>query len=349
MDDGNFMKRALDLAARGKGSVSPNPRVGCVIVYENKIIGEGWHGKFGGPHAEVMAVESVLAKELLPKASFFITLEPCSYHGKTPACTDLIKKIKPLRVVVASLDPNPRVSGRGVELLKSANIQVEFGLMHEEAVRLNRRFFIAMNLKRPYIILKWAETADGFIAKSDYDSKWISNELSRQLVHKWRSEEDGILVGYNTVVHDNPQLNVRDWSGSDPIRIVIDKKKSLSRDHKVFDKQAKTYWLNTVGEHADEPVIIRSFSEEDFIEQSLGLLYEENIGSIIVEGGAATLGEFIAHGLWDEARIFTSTQEFEQGIPAPVLKNPVASQQMIQNDRLSIIYNPLTSKYWQKN
>lgn len=349
MNDKTFMQRALELAANGVGSVSPNPMVGCVIVHDGRIIGEGWHKQYGGPHAEVVAVNTVEDKTLLSKATFYISLEPCSFHGKTPACTDLLIKHHPRRVVVASLDPNPQVSGSGIEKLKDAGIDVELGLLAKEASELNKRFFIAMQTARPFIILKWAQTADGFLARSNYDSKWISNPVSRQLVHKWRSEEDGILTGFNTVLHDNPRLTVRDWEGPDPVRIILDPKKELNLEHHVFDKSVKTYWLNTKEGFRQDNLIAQCFPADHRLVDGLNFLYEEKIGSIIVEGGAATLKQFLSEGLWDEARIFTSTKKFYEGIAAPKLDFEPDNEQIIEGDRLTTIFNPETRKLWQKN
>ena len=349
MDDLKFMNRALELAANGKGSVSPNPMVGCVIVYDNKIIGEGWHKEFGGPHAEVMAVESVADKTLIGESVIYVTLEPCSYHGKTPACTDLLMTYLPRRVVVACLDPNPQVSGKGVEILRSAGIDVDFGVLESEAKALNKQFFVSMNTQRPYIILKWAQTADGFIARLNYDSKWISSPLSRQLVHKWRSEEDGILVGYNTVKYDNPELSVRDWEGRNPVRIVIDPHGKLEGQAKVFDSSVKTYWFNGREDLSSPNLVVKRFPKEHTLLDGLEFLYKENIGSVIVEGGAAILQQFIKDGLWDEARIFTSQARFAEGIRAPGLELLPDSEQFIEEDRLSIIFNPETAEFWQKN
>jgi diaminohydroxyphosphoribosylaminopyrimidine deaminase/5-amino-6-(5-phosphoribosylamino)uracil reductase len=349
MDDQKFMQRALDLATKGLGYASPNPMVGCLIVHEGRIIGEGWHQQFGGPHAEVMAVESVTDKSLIGESIVYVTLEPCSYHGKTPACTDLLLKHKPKKVVVASLDPNPKVSGRGLEILQEAGIEINFGILENESILLNKRFFVAIKTQRPYIILKWAQTADGFMARSDFNSKWISNTLSRQLVHKWRSEEDGILIGYNTVKYDNPQLTVRDWDGRNPARIVIDPMRGLEGHFKVFDNSARTYWLNTKEDFIRDTLVAKKFPEEHNLLDGLKFLYNEQIGSIIVEGGAATLRQFIGLDLWDEARIFESQATFGTGINAPELDLSPDDEQFIEEDRLSTIFNPETIKYWRKN
>ena len=200
------MQRALELARLGLGNVSPNPMVGCVIVKDGKIIGEGHHEQYGGPHAEVNAVQAVKDQSLLPQSTAYVTLEPCSHFGKTPPCADLLVRHQVKRVVICNEDPNPLVAGQGIERLRNAGIEVEIGLLREEGRVLNRRFFTAFEKKRPYVILKWAQTTDGFVARENYDSKWISNTYSRQLVHKWRAEEDAILVGTNTARYDNPSL-----------------------------------------------------------------------------------------------------------------------------------------------
>lgn len=348
MNDRLFMQRAIDLASQGLGSVSPNPMVGCVIVHDNKIIGEGWHKIFGGPHAEVMAVDSIEDKSLISDSVVYVTLEPCSYHGKTPACTDLLIRVKPRKVIVSSLDSNPKVSGKGIEVLKTAGINVEVGLLEKKTVLLNRRFFTSMSLLRPYIILKWAQTRDGFIARTNYDSKWISNTKSRQLVHKWRSEEDGILVGYNTVKYDDPKLTVRDWHGRNPVRIVLDPQKSLDKGFNVFNDSVKTYWLNSVEDFIHENLIAKRFPVEHNLIDGLQYLYQQEIGSLIVEGGASTIKQFLESGNWDEARIFESDIEFGDGISAPILDLQPENEQMIEGDRLSIIFNPETSKIWQR-
>ena len=230
------MKRALELAAKGFGSVSPNPMVGCVIVHKNKIVAEGWHEKYGGPHAEVNAFKNLSEGIPASECDVYVTLEPCSHYGKTPPCADLIVREKPKRLFIGSLDPNPLVAGQGIERIKKAGIETVHGILDEENKELNKRFFTLFNVKRPYIILKWAQTNDGFIARKNYDSKWISCEESRKLVHQWRGEEDAIMVGKNTALHDNPKLNVRWGNGKDPVRVVLDKDNSLPKSHFLFDQ-----------------------------------------------------------------------------------------------------------------
>ena len=334
--DEQYMKRALDIARFGLGNVSPNPMVGCVIVYEDNIIGEGWHKKFGGPHAEVYAVNNVEDKSLLHGSSIYINLEPCSYHGKTPACTDMLTKHKVKRVVISNRDPNPRVSGSGIQQLLKHKIKIKEGILWAEGRELNRRFFTNQEKERPYVILKWAQTADGFIAKENRDSKWISSDASRKIVHKWRAEEDAILVGRGTVQFDNPTLNVRDWEGNNPVRIVIDTGLKLDNSYLIFDQRIETIVYNYVKDQIQGNLIFRRINKDNFLEGMLNDLNEKGLGSIIVEGGAATLNNFIKAGLWDEARVFVSPEKFEKGIEAPkIIKDP-ESQEMIAEDKLYI-------------
>lgn len=334
--DEQYMKRALDIARFGLGNVSPNPMVGCVIVYEDNIIGEGWHKKFGGPHAEVYAVNNVEDKSLLHGSSIYINLEPCSYHGKTPACTDMLTKHKVKRVVISNRDPNPRVSGSGIQQLLKHKIKIKEGILWAEGRELNRRFFTNQEKERPYVILKWAQTADGFIAKENRDSKWISSDASRKIVHKWRAEEDAILVGRGTVQFDNPTLNVRDWEGNNPVRIVIDTGLKLDNSYLIFDQRIETIVYNYVKDQIQGNLIFRRINKDNFLEGMLNDLNEKGLGSIIVEGGAATLNNFIKAGLWDEARVFVSPAKFKKGIEAPkIIKDP-ESQEMIAEDKLYI-------------
>jgi diaminohydroxyphosphoribosylaminopyrimidine deaminase/5-amino-6-(5-phosphoribosylamino)uracil reductase len=349
MGEEQYMQRALDLAIKGMGGVSPNPMVGCVIVHEGQIIGEGWHKYFGEAHAEVNAIASISNKNLISDSTVYITLEPCSFHGKTPACTDLLIKYKPRAVVIASKDPNPMVSGNGIKILEQAGFEVRSGVLEKEAIAINKRFFVNMNLKRPYIVLKWAQTNDGFIARKNYDSKWISNEHSRQLVHKWRTEEDAILVGRKTVKYDNPELTARSWKGRNPIRIVIDPELKLDDGFKLFIDDGPVYIFNLIKNQNDGNRILLKVSKENMLNDILSLLYTKDIGSVLVEGGAHVLNSFINEGLWDEARIFTSNNNFDEGIDAPVIEFDQAEEQNIVGDRLSIIYNPKTQTLWQRN
>lgn len=334
-----FMQRALDLAQLGVGFVSPNPRVGCVVVYDNKIIGEGWHKQYGGPHAEVNAINAVEDKELLRESTVYVNLEPCSHHGKTPPCVDLLLQHHVKRVVIANVDTNPLVSGEGIKKLRDAGIDVTTGVLSKEGRELNKRFFHFVEHKQPYIILKWAQTADGFVAQENYDSKWISNALSRQVVHKWRSEEDAILVGTKTVFYDDPELTVRDWSGRNPVRIVIDRFLKLSEKKKLFDRSVRTIVYNVLKHEEHENLQLIRLSEENFLEELVNDLYKQKIQSVIVEGGSFTLQSFIDSGLWHEARIFTATRTFGKGIKSPTLRGNLVCTDYVLNDRITY-YTP---------
>jgi diaminohydroxyphosphoribosylaminopyrimidine deaminase/5-amino-6-(5-phosphoribosylamino)uracil reductase len=314
-----YMLRALELARKGAGAVSPNPLVGCVIVCEDRIIGEGWHEKFGGPHAEVNAVQSVSQRELLREATLYVNLEPCSHTGKTPPCADLLIRESVKAVVVANVDPNPLVQGRGIEKLRAAGCEVRVGVLAGEGRELNKRFFTFFEKKRPYLILKWAQTRDGFIAHENYESKWISNEFSRQWVHQWRSVEDAILVGTKTAAHDNPQLSVREWSGRQPVRIVLDRFLRLPENLQLFDRTQATLCYNVL-KHEEHPNLkLIRVDETNFLANVLDDLWHRQIQSVIIEGGAFTLQQFIDAGQWDEARIFEASLGFGKGIKAPAL------------------------------
>lgn len=330
-----FMLRAIELAELGRGRVSPNPMVGCVIVYDGNIIGEGFHEYFGGPHAEPNAISTVMDPELIKSSTAYVSLEPCAHWGKTPPCADLLAKVGIRKVVIGTVDSNPLVGGKGIQILQKAGIEVLTGVLEEKVRTQNIRFFTYIEKKRPYIILKWAQSSDGFIARENYDSKWISNSYSRQLVHKWRSEEDAIMVGTLTAQYDNPRLNVRDWSGKDPIRVVIDRNLKLNPGLYLFDGTQPTLCYNqTIEESSYQLEKIRlkeGFDLEDIIQN----LYSRKIQSVIVEGGAQLLKKFIEKELWDEARVFTGNVAFGKGIPSPVLPGKVVKQYDVQGDLLS--------------
>jgi len=338
MNPSLFMQRALDLAERGKGAVRPNPMVGCVIVHEGNIIGEGYHEQYGGPHAEVNAIASVTDPNLLTDATAYVSLEPCSHWGKTPPCANLLVEKGIKSVVVATLDPNPLVAGKGVKLLEQAGISVQVGPLEQEARWQNRRFFCQQEKHRPYVILKWAQTQDGFIARENFDSKWISGTQSRQLVHQWRAEEQAILVGKNTALHDNPRLNVRDWTGSDPIRVVLDSKLELPADLHLFDQQIPTLCYTT---RKSEKLTNLEWVKlpQISLEALLADLHARQIQSVLIEGGSQTIHQFLAAGLWDEARVFTAPIEFERGIAAPQLTQTPAESHAIGEDQLDLYYH----------
>mgnify|MGYP000029410685 CR=1 FL=1 len=343
----NYIQRCLQLAKNGIGTAHPNPSVGAVVVCNNKIIGEGYTSTYGGNHAEVNAINSVVNKELLKEATIYVTLEPCAHFGKTPPCADLIVKHKIPNVVIGCVDTNSLVAGKGIERLKKAGINVIVGVLEAECKEHHKRFFTVQNKKRPYIILKWAETSDGFVAplsKNEQKPVWISNEYSKQLVHKWRSEEHAILVGTNTVIADNPSLTVRSWSGNNPIRIVIDKSLRIPENATVFDEKVKTIVLTDKENirHCEQHEAI-SYEHLDFssrvAEQICDALQKHNIQSIIIEGGTQMLQTFINANLWDEARVFIGKTSFKSGVVAPVLKGELKKEENIEGDVLKTYIN----------
>ena len=310
--------------------------VGCVIVHKGSIIGEGYHERFGEGHAEVNAIKSVKQPHLLPESTVYVTLEPCSHFGKTPPCADLLIEKRVKRVVVCTVDPNPQVAGRGLQKLRDTGIEVETGLLEELGTELNKRFFTFHQKHRPYVILKWAQTADGFVARENFDSKWISGAQSRQLVHKWRAEEDTIMVGTNTARYDNPSLTVRDWEGKNPLRIILDRRLELATDLNIFDGSVPTYVLT---EKKEKPLSNVQYVQLEQLNPPniLQTLYDLKIQSVFIEGGAKLLSAFIDAKLWDEARIFTSAQLFQNGISAPTIFGTQYAEEMIDKDLLTII------------
>lgn len=316
------MRRCIELAKCGFGTASPNPMVGAVIVCDGKIIGEGWHRRCGEAHAEVNAVNSVADKSLLKKSTIYVSLEPCAHVGRTPACADMLIREGIPRVVVGSIDPFEKVAGKGIEKLQNAGVEVKIGVLKQECDWLNRRFFTFHTKRRPYIILKWAQTADGFIDNIRSDSTQkplkITNVHFDRLVHKWRTEEDAILVGTRTALLDNPQLTARLWSGRNPVRVCIDRELKVPATSRIFDYQAKTIIINGNKEGTNGNLIFcKADFNENIVPQVLDILYRNEIQSVIVEGGAQTINSFISSGLWDEARIFTSAEKTTNGVKAP--------------------------------
>lgn len=327
-----YISRCIELAQNGLGTTYPNPLVGSVIVHQEKIIGEGWHRKAGDPHAEVHAITSVSNKELLKEATIYVSLEPCSHFGKTPPCADLIVQHQIPKVVIGTIDPFAKVQGNGIKKLQEAGIEVTVGILEKECRELNKRFFTFHQKQRPYIILKWAESADGFLAPSQKKDKkpvWISNIYSRQLVHKWRSEEQGILVGTKTVLEDNPKLDVRTWTGNNPVRIVLDKNNEIPKESLIFDSSAQTILLN-------ESMVNDMKNPAKLIAEEL---FKHQIQSVIVEGGSKTLQLFIEANLWDEARVFKGTNHFLSGTKTPVITGKIVAERKIVNDELVIYSN----------
>ncbi len=336
-----FMQRCLELALLGMGDVAPNPMVGCVIVHNEIIIGEGYHQKYGEAHAEVNAIRSVKQTELLEQSTLYVSLEPCAHFGKTPPCSDLIIQHRIPRVIIGTIDPFAKVAGKGIERMQNAGIEVEVGVLEEECRELNRRFFTFHEKKCPYIILKWAQTLDGFIDTDRTETEhpsWITNALAKRLVHKQRSEESAILIGTNTAEFDNPSLTVREWIGNQPVRLVIDRHGRLDVGLHIFDQKAPT-WVFTGVEQPDRENLkmIRLHPEQNVIPQLLTELYHRNILSVIVEGGSQLLNSFLELGLWDEAFVYTGNQFFGKGVEAPHISGEIVDYEILDDCKLHVI------------
>lgn len=342
--DAQYMRRAMELAGLGLGSVSPNPLVGCVVVCDDRIIGEGWHKKFGGPHAEVNAINAVTNSSLLPSATVYVNLEPCSHVGKTPPCADLLVEKRVKRVVIANSDTNPLVAGKGIARLRAAGIEVSLGVLAQEGRWLNRRFFAYICEGRPYVILKWAESADGRMSSADGKPLWISNACSRRRVHQWRTQEDAVLVGAGTAELDNPRLNVRDWSGRNPVRVVLDPSLRLPDTLHLFDASQPTLRYNLVKDASDQNTTKVKIEGRELLPAAFSDLAKRNIGSVMVEGGRETLTRFIAGGWWHEARIFKAPHDLGEGMAAPKIDGELVSEDEIGGDRLSVVINPARFK-----
>lgn len=340
------MQRCLELAKNGLRNAMPNPSVGAVLVHKNRIISEGHTSPYGGAHGEVNCINSVHEqyRQLIPQATLYVSLEPCSHFGKTPPCSDLIIEKGIQNIVIGTIDPHDKVAGNGVKKLKEAGRNVTLGVLEQECRELNKRFFTFHEKKRPYIILKWAETANGYIAPEKRNAKepvWITNPYSRQLVHKWRSEEAAILAGTQTVIDDNPKLDVRDWTGDNPVRIVLDRNGRITNDYFVKNHKIKSIILT---EKTNLPNLENLIYENITFNENLAAnvaakLYEHNLQSVIIEGGAKTLQTFIDSGLWDEARVFKGKAVFNKGTKAPILNAVPLKRQQIANDELLIFRN----------
>ena len=329
MTDEIYMQRCIDIAKRGIRAVAPNPMVGCVLVVEGKIIGEGYHERYGEAHAEVNAINNVSNQNLLKNATLYVSLEPCSHTGKTPPCCDLLIQKGIKKVIVGTKDPNPLVGGKGIEKLKNSGIEVSEGILKDQCLELNKRFFTFHKKQRPYVTLKWAQTLDGFLdqIRKDGEQKinWISEPETKTLVHKWRSEEQSILVGRNTITNDNPSLTVRDYGGMNPIRLVIDSQLQISGNLNIYSKDAPTIVFNRVKDKKEnnvEWIKIKETSTNSILKE----LYRRGIQSVFVEGGSRTLQYFIIDNLWDEARVIVGQKYFKEGYKAPIInKVPVKS------------------------
>jgi len=340
-----YISRCLELAKKGAGTVSPNPMVGSVIVHNGIIIGEGYHRKCGEAHAEVNAVNSVKNKALLKESSIYVSLEPCAHVGRTPSCADMIIREEIPEIIIGSTDPYFQVAGKGIQKLESAGRTVITGVLESECIDLNKRFYTYHQKKRPYIILKWAQTKDGYV---DFERKpgsekkafWITNSYCKTLVHKWRTEEDAFMIGTNTVILDNPQLTARNWVGKNPMRVTIDEFCELDNSFQLFDNQADTIVFNSQKNHKlDKLNYIQIDFKIDIIPQILKYLYDLQVLSLVVEGGSKTLESFISAGLWDEARVFTGDYNFGKGVCAPQFVAEAKTTEVFGNSELRWYYN----------
>ena len=340
-----YIKRCIEIAKNGLGTTAPNPMVGCVIVHNNKIIAEGFTSIYGGSHAEVNAIKAIKDSSLLSNATLYVTLEPCSHFGKTPPCSDLIIKHNIKHVVIGCLDSNPLVAGRGIAKLKAAGCEVITGVLEKDCREHHKRFFTFHEKNRPFIILKWAQTLDGYIdidrsLENFGEPTWITGDLALRLVHKIRSEEGAILVGNRTAQKDNPCLTVRHWSGDNPLRAVIDKKLQLLPALNLFDGSEKTLVFNSKKETEKDNISwIKINFDKNVIPQILAEFHRRKILSVIVEGGKFLLESFIDSGLWDEAHIFIGNKFFYGGIRAPRIKNKITGSELLGTDWLKIIEN----------
>ncbi len=360
--DSTYMHRCLQLAKLGCDNVAPNPMVGAVLVHNNRIIGEGYHKEYGKEHAEVNCINSVKDEDrhLIALSTLYVSLEPCAHYGKTPPCADLIISQQIPKVVVGCRDPFKQVSGKGIEKMQNAGIDISVDVLEKECKELNKRFLTFHTQHRPYIILKWAQTLNGNIAISpkpspkerasidngdnsiSNDRLFITNEFTNRLVHKWRSKEMGILVGTNTAMLDNPELTNRLWSGKSPIRLIVDMHLRLPSSLKIFDEQQPTIIFNTL-QHNEQGMMqyYQVTKDVNLVHQILNGCYQTNIQSILVEGGAKLLQSFIDEGMWDEARVITNEiLHIENGLPAPQLSNcGLVGSEKIFSDNINYYYN----------
>lgn len=337
----SYMQRCISLAENAKGQTSPNPLVGAVVVYQDRIIGEGWHHFAGGPHAEVNAINSVEDPSLLSQSTIYVSLEPCAHFGKTPPCSDLIIEKKIPRVVIGCRDPFSEVNGRGIEKLRASGVEVIEGVLEEECRNLNAGFFTFHTKKRPYIILKWAQTTDGFMdpirQNGDKGVKWITQPETKVLVHQWRAEVDAILVGKNTVLNDDPSLTVREVAGKNPIRLVMDPHMQIRGSYSIFNDEAKTFIFTGTQEFPKNNTLYQYIDFDlNPLHDILQFCYQHEIQTLMVEGGAKTIQSFIDGGLWDEARVLNGVSRFGAGLSAPRLNLPPSETTHFAKDTLNI-------------
>lgn len=333
------MQRCIELALKAKGHTYPNPLVGSVIVHNGKIIGEGYHQKAGEPHAEINAINSVKNPELLPNSTIYVTLEPCSHFGKTPPCALKLKEIGFKKVVIGAMDTHEKVNGKGKNILEEAGIEVVTGVLENECRKLNKKFFTFHEKKRPFIILKWAESADGFMDK-DFKPTSVSNTLANQFVHQLRNDEHAILVGTQTALNDNPSLTTRNIAGKNPVRILIDFDLKVPRDFKIFNDEAKTIVINSVKDSEEKHIKFIKADKDNFLQNLMNILYVEHIQSVIIEGGSKTLQTFIDQNLWDETVVIRNPELFLQnGTKVPKLTINALTIEFVRNNQISFYEN----------
>ncbi len=335
MQDEFYIRRCIELAQKAIGNTYPNPLVGSVIVHNGKIIGEGYHHKAGEPHAEINAINSVKDKSLIPESTIYVSLEPCAHYGKTPPCALKIKELGFKKVVIGAMDSHDKVNGRGKKIIQDAGIEVVSGILENECNELNKRFFTYHEKKRPYIILKWAESGDGFLDK-DFKPISISNTLVNQFVHQLRADEHAILVGTQTGLNDNPSLTVRNVEGVNPVRILIDFDLKVPQDFSIYNKEAKTIVINSIKEEIQDNIHFIKINKENFLQDLMNALYKEQIQSVIIEGGRFTLQQFIDENLWDEAIIIKNEDlKLGNGTNAPILnKMKPYKSEVIRNNTI---------------
>jgi diaminohydroxyphosphoribosylaminopyrimidine deaminase/5-amino-6-(5-phosphoribosylamino)uracil reductase len=336
-----FMLRCLAIAKKGIGNVSPNPMVGSVVVYKEQIIGEGFHQQYGQHHAEVNAIHSVKNKELLSESTIYVNLEPCSHTGKTPPCADLIIRSGIKKVVIGAIDTHSKVAGAGIKKLREAGIEVVYPVLEKECRTLNKRFYCFHEKKRPYVMLKWAQTMDGFISPdASYDNFpfWITDKKTKVLTHSWRAEEDAILIGQKTATLDNPSLTCRAFSGNNPVRVLIDKDLKTPASSHIFNNESPTIVINQIKEATEQNITFVKLNDFS-IDNILEVLYRRDIASLMVEGGAYTLQQFIDSQLWDEAKVLTGNKLLQKGLKAPLLPTNISTQHFFYGkDEISINY-----------
>ncbi len=335
------MQQCLDLAIKGLGAVSPNPMVGAVLVYEGRVIGAGYHERYGEAHAEVNCLHSVQEadKPFIAASTLYVSLEPCSHFGKTPPCADLIIANKIKKVIVACLDPNPLVAGRGIEKMEAAGIEVVTHVLEQESRKINKRFIVFHEQKRPYIILKWAVSVEGNFCPSDKSSFWLSNEESKKMVHRWRSEEDAILVGSGTALADNPSLTVREWQGRNPIRVLLDRDLKTPLHFNIYNEDAKTIVFNLHKSEERERVQWIQLPLKNFIETAMKKMFDLHIQSVIVEGGLDILNQCMSLRYWDEIRVIQSNTSLIDGLKAPKIQEKSLHQQQLKQDLIYYYHN----------